>query len=196
MRTIPLRIIRACQSLRPVLRTANRTAGNSQGDNGLAMAKQEHTPRRSRLAAMTYDPARQRLCRRRIRSGIDLAHQWSYAEQGLHGRVRHEVARMEYGAGERSRDQPGIREGVVDLRIGRGGSPPAGTCTVGVGASAGEPTPRAAWCSERSPAPYRSDASRASARIRSGCIWPWVSGTHSFTFRSFVPEWHERSNRS
>src|SRR5512132_2375172 len=73
MRTIPLRIIRAFQSLRPVLHTSNRSPGNSQVDNGLALVKQEHTPRRFRLGAMTYDPDRVRLCQTSLRSGIDLA---------------------------------------------------------------------------------------------------------------------------
>src|SRR4051812_8217909 len=125
MRTIPLRIIRAFQSLRPVLFETNRN-GNGQRGNGLADVKQEHTSRRFRSGAMTYDPGRAPLCRGGARSGIDLAQHYSYAEQGLRRRVWHDVARVEHGAGERGRDQSGIREGVVDLRIGRGGS--SATC--------------------------------------------------------------------
>src|SRR6185503_15229128 len=112
----------------------------------------------------------------------------SYAEQGLHGRVRHELARMEYGAGERGRDQSGIREGLVDLRVGRGCSAPAGADSTGVGEPAGGSPPGSPGQGEGSPASYRSDATNGAARVGSGRLGAWVTGGHSATFRAFVPE--------
>src|SRR4051794_6740121 len=175
MRTIPLRIIRAFQSLRPVLFETNRM-GNGQRVNGLADVKQEHTSRRFRSGAMTYDPDRAPLCRGRVPSGIDLAQHYSYAEQGLHRRVRHGVARVEHGAGERGRDQSGIRKGVVDLRIGRGGSSAACAHSGGVGTSTAGASRGAPARGEGGPTPYGSDASGAAARVWGRRLWPWVSG--------------------
>ena len=194
MRTIPLRIIRAFQSLRPVLFETNRM-GNGQRGNGLADVKQEHTSRRFRPGAMTYDPDRAPLCRGRARSGIDLAQHYSYAEQGLHRRVRHGVARVEHGAGERGRDQSGIREGVVDLRIGRGGSSAACAHSGGVGTSTAGASRGAPARGEGGPTPYGSDASGAAARVWGRRLWTWVSGGHSLhSERSFLIG-HDRSNR-
>src|SRR3954471_15431709 len=187
MRTIPLRIIRAFQSLRPVLFETNRM-GNGQRGNGLADVKQEHTSRRFWPGAMAYDPERAPLCRGRARSGIDLAQHYLYAEQGLHRRVWHDVARVEHGAGERGRDQSGIREGVVDLRIGRGGSAAACAHSGGVGRSTGGASRGAPAGGEGSPTSYWSDSSGGAARVWGRCLWPWVSGASRY-IPSFIPDW-------
>lgn len=44
---------------------------------------------------------------------------------------------------------------------------------------------------ERGAASYRSDATRGSARVWGRRVRAWVSGGKAFTFRAFVPNWHD-----